>query len=792
MVGLRWCVALSMLAFAVGCFGEAETTTAPAVPDETREAATTDEMPVVVDDTPADVPQERSSPDSVREIIAHRQQLDETVYAAEVEAQRHEQVFVQLWDSLRNADPWEVLAGVEFDELGVGQAEREPLKGFDSDDFDRWQIDGAEEKFTREEFSRKMQALADDGWKIDQTEWHHEQFTPGEPAKSLVNFEIHAQHAEDSRRVLIRGKLKFTWRLEQDSDELPAIDVVETAGVQLLQQTGPPMFETPAVLDPKQIAPGRFPRVSPLLVHDFNGDGRSEVVLAGCNVLFWNRGDGEFDKDDFLLAGAPHRPLKCGIIADFTGDGHVDFIGGSMEDLRLLLYEGDADGRFRKSPRVCFDEVLENPSVLTAGDIDADGDLDLFVGQWRAPYERGTMPNPYYDANDGPPDFLLLNDGRGQFTDITKPAGLAGKRNRRTYSATLVDLDDDNDQDLLVVADFAGLDLYRNDGEGKFTEVTSELVDQRHAFGMSHTFGDYNSDGRLDFYMIGMSSTTARRLQHLGIQHPGFEEQERQRMPMAYGNRMYLRDGDGYAAPAFADQVARTGWSWGCTSRDFDNDGDVDIYVANGHISGKSSQDYCTKFWCHDMYAGGERPNAALDSFFQSTLLKGLGHSYSWNGYEHNALLSNGGGTAFLNTNYLNGAAFEFDARAVVADDLNRDGKVDLLVVEYFTEEFRERLHIVRNAGEASGNWIGVDLHATAGSSPIGAKVTVEAGGRNFVGSYFTGDSFNAQHSSTLHFGLGKLNKVDAIEIRWGDGRVQRVTGPTINQYHTLARDAKS
>ena len=95
MIELRWCVALSMLAFAVGCFGEAETTTAPAVPDETREAATTDEMPVVVDVTPADVPQERSSPDSVREIIAHRQQQDETVYAAEVEGQRHEQVFVQ-------------------------------------------------------------------------------------------------------------------------------------------------------------------------------------------------------------------------------------------------------------------------------------------------------------------------------------------------------------------------------------------------------------------------------------------------------------------------------------------------------------------------------------------------------------------------------------------------------------------------------------------------------------------------------------------------------------------------
>jgi hypothetical protein len=82
--------------------------------------------------------------------------------------------------------------------------------------------------------------------------------------------------------------------------------------------------------------------------------------------------------------------------------------------------------------------------------------------------------------------------------DITNSSGLSGKSNRRTFSASLIDLDFDQDLDLIVVADFSGLDLYLNDGKGHFSDITEQLGKKRHAFGMSHTFGDWNSDG--DFY----------------------------------------------------------------------------------------------------------------------------------------------------------------------------------------------------------------------------------------------------------------------------------------------------
>ena len=138
----------------------------------------------------------------------------------------------------------------------------------------------------------------------------------------------------------------------------------------------------------------------------------------------------------------------------------------------------------------------------------------------------GSMPTPYYNANDGYPDALLINDGNGSFTDNTEVAGLASKRNRRTYSASFADLDGDNDLDLFCVCDFSGIDVYYNDGNGYFKDMTDQLVKERHGFGMGHTISDFNGDGILDIFMVGMSSTTARRLDRLNLGRKGFEDND--------------------------------------------------------------------------------------------------------------------------------------------------------------------------------------------------------------------------------------------------------------------------
>ena len=119
----------------------------------------------------------------------------------------------------------------------------------------------------------------------------------------------------------------------------------------------------------------------------------------------------------------------------------------------------------------------------------------------------------------------------------------------------------------------------------------------KYAFGMSHTFGDYNQDGLLDFYAIGMSSTTARRLEYMNLRRNDFEDRTKARPNMGYGNRMYLSKGGAFEQHPRNDQVARSGWSWGSTTFDPDNDGDHDLFIANGYQSGKSCKDYCTRYW---------------------------------------------------------------------------------------------------------------------------------------------------------------------------------------------------
>jgi hypothetical protein len=482
----------------------------------------------------------------------------------------------------------------------------------------------------------------------------------------------------------------------------------------------------------------------------------------------------------------PIMPIgEAGILSDFNGDGHVDFVSTGKEDGLLRLWTGSAGGQFTAKPSVCFQDRYENQHTMTAADIDLDGDLDLFVGQWKQPYLRGSMPTPYYDANDGYPDTLLLNNGTGQFTDGTEVAGLSAKRNRRTYSASFADLDGDHDLDLLTVCDFSGIDLYRNNGHGKFTDVTDQWVKQRHGFGMSHTVNDFDGDGALDIYMVGMSSTTARRLDQLGLGREGFEKLDAMRAPMTYGNRLYIGGKTGFHQPDLSSDVARTGWSWGCSSADFDNDGDMDFYVANGHLSGNSALDYCTRFWCHDVYTGTSKPNETLDTFFSGTL-QGLGSNYSWNGFEHNHLFLNRDNTGFSNAAFLLGTAFEFDSRSVVLADVDVDGRTDLLVVQYDAKARQQRLFVMRNQIQTKENWVGLHIPDRPGLPANGATVQLHTGNRNDVRQLVTGDSFTAQHPATAHFGLGENQMVDKLVIRWPSGKTVTLTQPAAGQYHRL------
>ena len=727
-------------------------------------------------------------------LLAQRQELDKTVWAPEVEAQKHEGVFIKLWDVERNAEvaakmgvlaEFPILGGFS---LGVPSPAESLESGVSLTTFSS--VPGR--TFKPNEWKDYLRSLEKAGVQVVQTEWHHSRFVPASQtnaAKSTVSFAIHAVKEATKTTYAVKGDLDVLWASPTNNavGGIPVVDSIMVSGLTLLQREGGGLFKE--VFNTQSVS-NEFASAYPVLVYDLNSDGFSEIILPRWNRVYWNQGGSNFLGTNLL--DHPIPIWEAGILSDFNGDGNVDFVTVG-KDGSPYFYAGTEQGKFPAKPVICSDVKFEMPTAVTAGDADGDGDLDLWMTQYKLSFVEGQMPTPYYDANDGPPSYFLINDGNGAFTDVTESAGLAPLRHRRTYSASFIDLDEDGDLDLINVADYAGLDIYRNTGKGKFQLATESYVKDRHFFGMGHTFGDYNGDGRLDMYVIGMSSTTARRLDRLNLGRSDRPDVHPMRAAMGYGNRLYFGTPEKtfQEIPKVAAAVARTGWSWGVTTFDFDLDGDQDIYVANGHRSGKSCQDYCTTFWTHDIYTGDSKENPQVLKVFETSLSGINRDEISWNGYEKNVLFVNHPTRSeiFVNNSFMFGTAYPYDARSVVSDDLNNDGRPDLVVAEsvWIGRGFGLVIHIYANqiTTSQSNNWFAVRLRESAGPgfSPNGAKVAITDDlGRVQTRWIVSGDSFLAQHAAVAHFGLGQAKQVKFIDVTWPNGKTERHSaGATIN-----------
>lgn len=757
------------------------------------------------------LPQTQDKPAAPREgatvdvLAQQRETLDRTVWEPEVDAQQFEQPIIAMWDRLRaSADPLNELAKFPLREIEIGSPQnRETL------DLQIERISFAEPTIARSqaEWQAQIREWGANGYRLEESEWHHSSFRrDGERVRSTVDFVLHVKNdrvaSPRTERLIVRGRLEIDWEVTR-SETLasPAsasagtvehrqrgAEKVRVVELTILTRSGELPFQKVFTYDRKN---DDVASAFPILVSDLDGNGQPEIVISRWNRLYWNEGRGKFREARLLDHFVPLQ--ETGLLAHVSGDGQADLVTVNKSG-ELILYRSDARGRFPSPPVVACDVKIENASAMTAGDIDHDGDVDLWVTQYKPSYLYGQMPTPYYDANDGEPAYLLQNDGTGHFVDITESAGLSPKRFRRTYSCSFLDLDHDGHLDLWVVSDYAGVDIYRNDGQGNFTDCTEQLVGERHLFGMAHTFGDYNLDGQLDIYAIGMSSTTARRLDGMKLGRDDRADVHKMRAAMGFGNRMYLGTAEGrYVQPPFYQQVARTGWSWGTTSCDFDLDGDQDIYVANGFRSGKSCQDYCTTFWRHDIYTGSSRHDSQVAQLFTSAMQDLNAGAISWNGYEHNAFLLNLSGSAFVNVGYLLGIGSEYDARAVIGTDLDGDGRPDLLVSEYqfAGRGFITRLHVYRNRLQTESNWIGVRLDGPAKSGVWGAVVRLATQDRPQVRCIVSGDSFLSQHPHVAHFGLGQQTQVQQIEVLWPNGERQVVNSPEINRYLDIRPDTR-
>ena len=337
-----------------------------------------------------------------------------------------------------------------------------------------------------------------------------------------------------------------------------------------------------------------------LSLGDFDGDGLDDLYVSQPgglpNRLYRNHGDGTFS-DATRQAGLDILDdTSMSLFGDFDNDGDQDLF---LVSTTPLLYRNDGLGQFEPDVDAGLAVPPAKAAMFTgaaAADYDRDGDLDIYVcgyDFWQ-PGADYDAPTPYYDAVNGPSNLLFRNDGQGRFAEVSTEAGLEPTNNRFSFAAAWGDYDDDGDPDLYVANDFGRNNLYRNNGDGTFADVAAQLGVEDLGAGMSAAWGDYDNDGDLDLYTANMWSSAGQRITastRFDAVAPG-ERERAQFRRQAQGNSLFRND----AAAGFSDVSdtagVRTGrWAWASDFVDLDGNGLLDLFVQNGYITGERLDD---------------------------------------------------------------------------------------------------------------------------------------------------------------------------------------------------------
>ncbi len=495
---------------------------------------------------------------------------------------------------------------------------------------------------------------------------------------------------------------------------------------------------------------------------DYDNDGWLDIYLLNGStfpalkgkeappraMLLHNNHDGTFT-DVTEKAGVANERWGFGVaVGDYDNDGWPDIYVSNFGKNRL--YHNNHDGTFT--------DVAEKAGVTlggwstgaTWGDYDHDGFLDLFVPGY-AKFDpdhppisgKGGLPPGFCNFRGievmcgprglpGEGDHLFRNNRDGTFTDVSVKAGVSDPKGYYGFASVFVDADDDGWVDLAVANDSVPKYVYRNKHDGTFEDISYisgfALNDEgREQASMGIAVGDYNRDGKVDFYITNFSDDY---------------------------NTLYRNDGDGN----FSDVTARAGiatvslpfLSWGTGFLDYDNDGLLDIFTANSHVyPGVDKQDWGTTW--------AQRP----------------------------LLFRNLDGAKFQEvppaTN--SGLAVVITARGAAFGDLFNDGHIDVVI-----NNIDSTPTLLRNVVKNSNHWVTLKLIGGQKSprDAIGAKAFVTAGGVRQRGDVFSGGSYASSSDQRLHFGLGAAAKVDKVEIHWPSGAKEQITLPAVDSIYTV------
>jgi enediyne biosynthesis protein E4 len=474
------------------------------------------------------------------------------------------------------------------------------------------------------------------------------------------------------------------------------------------------------------------------------------------------------------------------VFGDYDNDGDQDLYlanGGQYEIEANVLFANNGDGTFTDVTAKAGLGAECCSTVASWADYDLDGDLDLYVGRYLDP--RIKIPTTFY-ARNGEPNQLYRNEGDGTFKNVTDEAGVGELG--LCLGTVFGDIDDDGDPDLYVVNDFGRNTLYRNNGDGRFTDVTVASGTLAYGAGMNASMGDFDNDAKLDIYVTNIRSehgwfaerpTVMRYMASSWLQGvwksdmPLYWEIFRQSgtefvkvfQDMASGNNLLRNRGDG----TFEDLTWKSGtnpigWFWGASFADFDNDGWQDIYAANGWVYNDRNSEIELEFLNNVV---GQQDEYKKGTFFDP---QHFGRR-SWHGWERNRHLRNRGDGTFEEIGTPVGTDLLRNSRGIAVADFANRGRLDIAVAAS-----TDRHAFLRNLVPETGNWLQVDLVGTRSNrDAVGARVYLRYAGQQALREVVAGDGYASQNMLRLHFGLGAVAKVDELKVVWPASKTAQV-----------------
>jgi Flp pilus assembly protein TadD len=525
-----------------------------------------------------------------------------------------------------------------------------------------------------------------------------------------------------------------------------------------------------------------------LCVGDFDGDGLDDIYVcqpAGLpNRLYKNRGDGTFTDVTEQAGVGILDASSCALFADLTNSGRQDLI--VVRTSGPLLFANRGDDTFELKPDAFqFARPLQGSFTgASVADYNCDGLLDIYFCtysfyQGLSEYE---YPNPYYDAQNGPPNFLMRNRGSHSFEDVTISSGIDVSNNRFSFDAVWSDYDRDGWPDLYVVNDFGRKVLYRNNRNGTFTDVSAEARIEDPGEGMSMTWFDYDNDGWDDMYVVNMWESAGRRVTGQPQFMPTAPESVRRVFRQgAMGNTLLHNEGTkGKFRETTEESGTRFGgWNWGSGAWDFDHDGYPDLYVANGFVSGENREDLSSFYWrqiaARALDAGG-RAQAYVDAW--SAINEFIRSGYTWSGYQRNNFYLNNRNSTFTEAASVLGIGCIEDGRSFALSDLDGDGRLEIVLKNRTAPQLR----IFQNRMNPLGPSILFSLRGTkCNRDAIGAVIELETSHGRQIQTLRSGSGFLSQNTKAVHFGLGKDPGSLRVTIQWPNGARQVLENPPLN-----------